>query len=268
MPLAGLLQSGDGLRRLLPDKFRRQRQIEFLAQHGPHHQQVDGGLRQEFDAAGEESAGPTRGVQIGHGQRLDAPAVRLRHQGPRFHHAAQHGGGHERAAVRPGNNRIDRRLGQRPGHRLRQPAHVVRFEEGQPQVERRTNAAEDVVRGDFLRTEGGHHEHVRRPRAADRRGSPANGRSTWSSTRRPTGSRPARPGPAAPACPRRRGTWKGPRCCGLRRTLPAPAGSRSANPARRPVRERRRSRRRDGRPSGGPPRRPGRDWIARRCSVG
>ena len=160
VPLAGLLQSGDGLGRLLADEFRRQRQIEFLAQHGPHHQQVDGGLGEELDAAGEETAGPTRGVQIGHRQGLDPPALRLRHEGPRFHHPPQHGGGHERAAVGAGQDRIDRRLGQRPGHRLRQPSHVVVFEEAQPQVERRANAAEDVLRGDFLGTEGGHHEHV------------------------------------------------------------------------------------------------------------
>ena len=115
--------------RLIGD-FGRLSGIEFLAQHRPRDQKVDGRLRQQIDAARQKASRPVRRMQIGHRQGLDAPTVRLRDQRSRFDHAAKHRGRHERATFRQSDNGVNHFGRQRPGHRLHQKPDVLRLESG------------------------------------------------------------------------------------------------------------------------------------------
>ncbi len=161
---------------------------------------------------------------------LPAPAP-PRPPAPRFHHPAQHGGGHEGTAVGAGDDFIDRRVGQRSGHRLGQAANVLRLEEAQSQVQRRADAAEDVVGGDFLRAETGHEQDVPAARHIAAAGKPMDDQldgqfvGPLAVVQHDEGRLIGR----ARACP---GSWPELRCCGLRRTPPVPGDSSSASPAR------------------------------------
>ena len=134
MANSGFVQCGDRLRGCLTRERGGEGQIELLANHGAAAQQLHRLGRQQFEAMGQEGTDLARGLQVGDGQRFDSPAVSVRHQRAGFEEPVQHGRGHERAPLRQFSHNVDRFVGQRAGHRLRQLANFRRRKRAQSQV--------------------------------------------------------------------------------------------------------------------------------------
>ena len=155
------IQRRDGLRRGLPRERRGKGQVEFLADHRAAAQQLHRLLRQQLEAVRQERAGLTRRLQIGDGQRLDAPAVSVRDQGAGFEQSVQHGRRHERAAARQFPHDIDGLVRQRTGHGFGELADLGGRERRQPQVCLRVEAAQrGDPRGSSSERRGHDQQHV------------------------------------------------------------------------------------------------------------
>ena len=101
------------------------RDLELLAQHRADAEQPPRLVAEEGDAVGEDGGGPARGLDRGQRGRLDLPALRPEDERTRLDQAAQHGGGHERTALRQPGGDLERGVGHGPGHRRGQGGHVA-----------------------------------------------------------------------------------------------------------------------------------------------
>ena len=160
-PAAGcLLEGGSGDLVGQAGQLGRRGQVELLSEHRSDRQQPQRRRREELQAAEEEEGGPARRLGVGHADRVDLPLVAHPDQRARLDKAAQHGRGHEGAALRQVGEQLDRLVGKGTGHRLGQAADVGRREGLEDDPFGAGDGAQRVVGSDLLRAVGGDDEHV------------------------------------------------------------------------------------------------------------
>ena len=132
--------------RFLPAQLDGQVEVELLAEHRAHREQVEGGRGEQLEPAQEEQRRPAGRLDVGQALPVDLPPALGVDEGAGLHQAAQDGRGHERAALGQERHRVEGLGGQGAGHRLGQAADVVEPEGGQRHGGERFDAAQGVVR--------------------------------------------------------------------------------------------------------------------------
>ena len=131
-------------------------EVELLAEDGADGEEAQCLGVQQVEAPRQNQRGPPRRLHVGHGARVDLPALGHVPQRARLDHPSQHGRGHERAAVGQPHDRFDGFGRERTGHRLAELLDAPGVEGPQRHARRRIEVPQRVAGRYVLRAERRH----------------------------------------------------------------------------------------------------------------
>ena len=130
-PAPGIVERGGHPGGLPADECDRKIEIELLAEDRADLEEAQRLRREEVEPARQDECGVARSLHVGHGARVDLPALGGVAERSRLDHAAEDGGRHERAPVGELHHGGDGLGGHGPGHRLAQSLDVGVLERAQ-----------------------------------------------------------------------------------------------------------------------------------------